>query len=101
MIAQVLCGALVEVCLGARAAGQLARWLAPGVLAQLRERAHLSSVAAPRAHRSPVVRRLVMCPLDQAIEVAAAVDDSRRTRAVALRLEPHRDAWRVTALELG
>jgi hypothetical protein len=42
-----------------------------------------------------------VCTLDRAVEVAAVVDDSHRTRAVALRLEPHRDHWWVTALEIG
>ncbi|MDR3069070.1 MAG: Rv3235 family protein [Cellulomonas sp.] len=30
-----------------------------------------------------------------------ASQDSRRTRAVAMRLEPHHGLWRVTALELA
>jgi hypothetical protein len=99
-VAQTLCGPLVEVCVGARSPSQVARWVAPRVLARLRERARLSAAVAT-ACGVPVVRRLVTCDLGLAVEVAAAVDDSRRTRAVAMRLEPHHGLWRVTALELA
>ena len=99
-VAQTLCGPLVEVCVGARSPSQVARWVAPRVLARLRQRARLSS-ATSVPYGVPVVRRLVTCDLGPAVEVAAAVDDSRRTRALAMRLEPHHGLWRVTALELA
>ncbi len=99
-VAQTLCGPLVEVCVGARSPSQVARWVAPRVLAHLRQRARLSA-ATTAVYGVPVVRRLVTCDVGPAVEVAAAVDDSRRTRAVAMRLEPHHGLWRVTALELA
>lgn len=74
--------------------------MAPQVLARLRQRARLSA-ATPAVYGVPVVRRLVTCDLGPAVEVAAAVDDSRRTRALAMRLEPHHGLWRVTALEMA
>jgi hypothetical protein len=101
-IATIVAPAVVEVVLGSRPVSQLARWLTIGVLAQLRERARLTSPACDELPRlTPVVRRLIVCRLHNAVEVAAAVDDSHRTRAVALRLERQRGAWRVTALEVG
>ncbi|MCL2090544.1 MAG: Rv3235 family protein [Micrococcales bacterium] len=99
-VAQTLCGPLVEVCVGARSPSQVARWVAPRVLACLRQRARLSA-ASTAVYGVPVVRRLVTCDLGPAVEVAATVDDSRRTRAMAMRLEPHHGLWRVTALELA
>jgi hypothetical protein len=99
-VARQLCGPLVEVCGGARSASQVARWVAPDILAHLRQRARLSlTSSAPRS--SPAVRRLRTCHLESAVEVSAVVDDTQRTRAVAMRLEPHRGRWRVTALELA
>jgi len=100
-VAQTLCGPLVEVVVGTRSASQVARWVTPHVLARLRQRARLTPAPPQGAYRVPVVRRLVTCRLGAAVEVAAAVDDSRRTRAVAMRLEPHHGVWRVTALELA
>jgi len=100
-VAQTLCGPLVEVVVGTRAPSQVARWVTPHVLAVLRQRARLTPEPPAGTYGVPVVRRIVTCRLGAAVEVAAAVDDSHRTRAVAMRLEPHRGVWRVTALELA
>lgn len=95
--------ACVEVVLGRRPAGQLARWLAPGVLHAVQERAALTRRAGvPAPPRRPQARRVRVCPLDPSTaEACLVVDDGARVRAVALRLEAHRGAWRVTTLEIG
>jgi len=102
LLARRLAGASVEVVLGRRPAAQLARWLAPGVLDALRTRAVVTRGAVPPPTRAPAVRGVRVCALhEHLVEASAVVDDGRRTRAVALRLETHRGAWRATALELG
>lgn len=102
LLARRLAGASVEVVLGRRPAAQLARWLTPGVLDALRSRAALTRDAMPPLTRAPAVRGVRVCALhEHLVEATAVVDDGRRTRAVALRLETHRGAWRATALELG
>ncbi len=102
LLARRLAGASVEVILGRRPAAQLARWLAPGVLDALRTRAIVTRDAVPPPTRGPAVRGVRVCALHaHLVEATAVVDDGRRTRAVALRLEPHRGAWRATALEVG
>ena len=95
--------ACVEVVLGRRPAAQLARWLAPEVLDGLQQRASLVRRAGVLAHaRRPAARRVRLCPLDaHTAEACLVVDDGVRVRAVALRLESHRGAWRVTTLEIG
>lgn len=102
-----LAAAIVEVVRGARPAAQLARWLAPGVLVDLRERGALAALvhqgdAAAPLGRAPRVRRVLTRRVDEhTVEAVAIVDDHRRVRAMALRLENHRAAWRVCALEVG
>lgn len=102
-LALSLAAAFVEVVRGTRPASQLARWLAPGVLAGLRERTALTACTDQRVAlvRPSAVRRLIANPSGSAVEVSAAVDDGVRVRAVAFRLEAHRGLWRVTALEIG
>jgi hypothetical protein len=69
----------------------------------IRRRAELTRHAGlHRQGRTPVLRSTRTCPVEPgAVEAAAVVDDGRRVRAVAVRLEPHRGAWRATALEIG
>ncbi|WP_309134081.1 Rv3235 family protein [Cellulomonas sp.] len=95
--------ACVEVVLGRRPAGQLARWLTPGVLLAVQERATLTRGAArPTPARRPQVRRVRVCTIDdRTAEACLVVDDGARVRAVALRLEAHRGTWRATTLEIG
>ncbi|QGQ18914.1 energy transducer TonB [Cellulomonas sp. JZ18] len=94
--------ACVEVVLGRRPAAQLARWLTPGVLVAVQERAALTRRAAGPAAARARVRRVRVCQLDdRTAEACLVVDDGSRVRAVALRLEAHRAAWRVTTLEIG
>jgi len=95
--------ACVEVVLARRAAAQLARWVSPTVLESLQQRAALVRRAGVLTHaRRPAARRVRVCPLDDhTVEACLVVEDGVRVRAVALRLESHRGAWRVTALEIG
>lgn len=102
LVVRRLATASVEVITGVRPAAQLARWLAPGVLDALRVRSTLSRHAALHACRAPACRTVRVVRLDpHVVEATAVVDDGRRVRAVALRLETHRGAWRATALEIG
>jgi hypothetical protein len=105
-LAAAIAQASVEAVTGRRPVGQLARWLAPGVFQALRGRAALTARALraseSRAARGAVVRRLMGNALGpHAYEASAVVDDGRRVRAVGLRLETHRGAWRVTELDLA
>lgn len=95
--------ACVEVALGRRPVAQLARWLAPGVLEQVRVRAALAARAgAVPATHAPRARRVRACAVDEhTVEACLVVDDGTRVRAVALRLESHRGSWQVTTLEIG
>jgi len=102
VVARRLAGASVEVIVGRRPAAQLARWLAPGVLDALRARAAVTRGAVPALTRAAAVRGVRVCALhEHLVEATAVVDDGRRVRAIALRLETHRGAWRATALEVG
>ncbi|MCC2312966.1 Rv3235 family protein [Cellulomonas xiejunii] len=95
--------ACVEVVLGRRPSPQLARWVAPDVLESLQESADLIRRAGVLTHsRRPAARRVRVCPIDHhTAEACLVVDDGVRVRAVALRLQAHRGAWRVTRLEIG
>ncbi|GIG39664.1 hypothetical protein Cph01nite_14260 [Cellulomonas phragmiteti] len=95
--------ACVEVALGRRPAAQLARWVVPAVLESLQERADLVRRSGVLTHsRVPTARRVRVCPVDgHTAEACLVVDDGVRVRAVALRLEAHRGAWRVATLEIG
>ena len=96
--------AALEVLAGRRPVAQLARWLAPGVFEALQVRAALTArvLVTAVSDRPPVVRRVSAEPAGRhAQEVCVVVTDATRVRAVALRLEAHRGAWRATALEIG
>ncbi len=102
LVVRRLAGACVEVIIGRRPAAQLARWLAPGVLDALRARAAVTRGAVPPLTRAAAVRGVRVCAVhEHLVEGTAVVDDGRRVRAIALRLETHRGAWRATALEVG
>ena len=96
--------AALEVLAGRRPVAQLARWLAPGVYEALQVRAGLTVRVArtPEGARRPVVRRYRVTPVAATTrELSVITDDADRVRAVAVRLEAHRGAWRATALEIG
>lgn len=94
---------IAEVLTLDRPAAQLARWVCPEVYDAVRRRVDVRR-RTPRPagqHRRPTVRSLhVTEPADGVAEVCALVDDGRRSRAYALRLEGTDGRWRATALEL-
>jgi hypothetical protein len=108
----VALGAL-EVLGGSRPLQQLARWLDPENYERLQLRANLvrcindapagrGAETAPSAHRHVIVRSARVCPVGPGVYEASVVAyDQKRVRAVALRIEQRRGAWRVTALEIG
>lgn len=94
--------ATVEVLAGRRPLAQLARWLTPGVLEALQVRAALTVRVRGVTRRAPQVRRVRACSVDEhTVEAGVVVEDGGVVRAVALRLETHRGAWRATVLEVG
>lgn len=101
--------AAIEVLAGTRPAQQLARRLDERCLAALQHRAALTrrvpcgaSPTAGRLHRNPSVRSVRACRVSADVyEASAVVAEDLRVRAVALRLERSRLAWRVTVLEIG
>lgn len=101
--------AAIEVLAGTRPAQQLARRLDERCLAALQHRAALTrrvpcpaSPTAGRLHRNASVRSVRACRVSADIyEASAVVVEELRVRAVALRLERSRLAWRVTVLEIG
>ena len=103
-VARAVALASLEVLAGRRSVAQLARWLTPGVYESLQVRAGLTQrvLGTSGGTRPPVIRRTRACRVDShVLEATMVADDGVRVRAVALRLEGHRGAWRVTALEIG
>ena len=96
--------AAVESLAGLRAVAQLARWVTPEVYEALNTRAALTVrvLGARAASRRPEVRRVRVCRIGEHVaEASVVIDDGRRVRAVAVRLESWRGAWRAVALEIG
>ena len=101
--------AAIEVLAGTRPAQQLARRLDGRCLSALQHRAALTrrvpcgaSPTAGRLHRNATVRSVRACRVSADVyEASAVVVEESRVRAVALRLERSRLAWRVTVLEIG
>ena len=112
-IARSVAQGALEVLGGSRPLQQLARWLDPENYERLQLRANLvrcindpptghGGDAASIAHRRVVVRAAQVCPVSPGVYEASVVAyDQKRVRAVALRIEQRRGAWRVTALEIG
>lgn len=96
--------AATEAMRGTRSVAQLARWVSPQVFEQLAARAALTVRVLGRAGatRRPEILRVRVCRLGEHVaEAAVVVDDGTRVRAVALRLEMWRGAWRAVAFEIG
>lgn len=94
--------AAVESLRGVRPVSQLARWLAPEVFEALVARSQLTLAAGPGPTRPARIRRARIHRVSaRAAEATVVVDDLGRVRALAMRLEHHRGAWRVVALVLG
>lgn len=104
VVARTIALAALEVLTGRRSAAQLARWLTPGVLDSLQVRAGLTQrvLGGVGTGRPPMIRRARACRVGPLVlEASVVADDGARVRAVAVRLEGHRGAWRATALEIG
>lgn len=94
--------AVVEALRGVRPLAQLTRWLAPEVHTAVATRCSVTLASGPGSRRPARVRRARVHRVDDhAAEATVVVEDLDRVRAVALRLEHIRGAWRVTALILG
>jgi Family of unknown function (DUF6459) len=94
---------IAEVLALDRPAAQLARWVCPEVFDEVRRRvdARRQANRSTTGPRRPTLRSLhVTEPADGVAEVCALVDDGRRARAYALRLEGSDGRWRATALDL-
>ncbi|WP_427018644.1 Rv3235 family protein [Pseudarthrobacter sp. P1] len=107
--------AAVEVLAGTRPIAQLARWLDARSFDALLVRATLVRAAQQAAdqaasqhgnvtalHHNPLVRSVHCCPVAPGVyESALVVAEHQRARAVAMRLEQSKGAWKVTALQIG
>lgn len=95
----MLAQAVVEVLAGRRPATQLVRWLDLEVYERIRR----SQLRRPTAAGGAPVRvrrvRVSVSP-DGWAEAVAVVDDGRRCRAIALRLEALQRRWLCTELEI-
>ncbi|MDM8083847.1 Rv3235 family protein [Cellulomonas cellasea] len=103
-----VCCSIVLVALesltGARSLQQLARWVTPELYEQLAARAAVTerALGADRPAQRPEVRRARVCRLGRRVaEASIVVQDGSRVRAVAIRVEERRGAWRAVALEIG
>ncbi len=96
--------AAVEVVAGQRPVLQLLRWTDEHVYADLERRASLVRQArggSPRRVHAQVRSVHVCRPHDDSAEVSVHVRHGERSRALAIRLERHRDRWRCTVLLFG
>lgn len=98
--------AVAEVVAGDRPIGQLVRWTDGTVYAELNRRVRvlgLTTTAGTRttSERAHIRSVHVTTPAPRVAEVAAHIHHDNRSRALALRLEIHRNRWICTALTLG
>lgn len=112
-IARSVAQGALEVLGGSRPLQQMARWLDQENYERLQLRTNLvrcvgiaqaspAGLPAASAHRHIVVRSARVCPVGPGVfEASVVAFDQKRVRAVALRIELRRGAWRVTALEIG
>lgn len=111
-IARSVAQGALEVLAGTMPLQQMARWLDSDNYERLQLRANLvrcigahgprRSQATTSAHRNVIVRSARVCSVGPGVYEASVVAfDQKRVRAVALRIEQRRGAWRVTALEIG
>jgi hypothetical protein len=99
--ARLVQGIAEVLCLD-RPVTQLVRWASPEIYEDLRRRVEVGGRRRDaRRGRRPVIRSVhVTEPADGVAEVCALVDDGRRARAYALRLEGVDGRWRATALDV-
>ena len=95
---------LYEAATGARSAVQVMRWLAPHVHDSVVRRAGRAARRGGATRRPIRLRRVRVAVLPghaSVVEGCAVVDDHRRVRAMAVRLEGLDGRWLVTSLEIG
>lgn len=97
--------AVVEVLASDRPLTQLIRWTDQNVYADIASRRQRLVERGPRAPRSaarPHVATVHVChPTDRTAEVSARVTMGGRSRAIAARLDLHRERWLCTAIQFG
>jgi hypothetical protein len=98
--------ATVEVIGGDRPVAQLLRWTDLVVYQELDRRVRILARTAPAQQRRRTVRAQVRSvhvfqPHPMIAEVSVHVRHGHRSRAIAARLERHRDRWTCVALQLG
>lgn len=109
--------ASLEAMAGVRSMAQLQRFVSAPVFDKMKRRAallsHTSSPMGSRVHalKAPVQRRpsriahilsVRVCHIsDTVFEAVAVVKDLQRVRPLAMRVELHRNNWRVTHFEVG
>ncbi|MFT0762858.1 Rv3235 family protein [Scrofimicrobium sp. R131] len=86
---------------GRRDLNSVRRWLDPHLYTRLRAR--LAAMPDdPPASMAARVRSARICQLtEHVVESSVVIEDQRRCRAVALRMEIFRGRWRLTALEVA
>ncbi|GAA4474282.1 hypothetical protein GCM10023190_07920 [Enteractinococcus fodinae] len=110
-VTQAVGSAFIEAELGIRSFGQLSSWLEFDLFHKLKARVYHSANAKHVAARRGEASRKV--PSVKTIGVRAAMHRNgewessmtirvgKRARAIAMRIQLHRDRWRVIALEVG
>ena len=103
--------ATIEVLTGIRPAAHLARWVTPAVLDQITLRARIArdghSPGQQAERGAPVLNAPVLIKrvrLDRTVDTAEAtviVEQARRVRGAAVRMEVRRGQWRVSVLEMA
>lgn len=96
--------ACAEALHGSRPATQLHRWLDVEVYTALQRRARLAARMRPHGVRAHAVRvrRVRRCRIRPGVwEAAVVLQDGRRVRAAAIRIEAHRGHWRATAIQMA
>lgn len=97
---------VVEILAGARSLDQLGRWVTDSVYIHLLRRTVLAAraraVSAQEAMRPRfrVGTPLLSHPSAGVVEAVVLVHQPSRSRAIAIRLERHRDRWRATAISV-
>lgn len=97
---------VIEILAGARPLDQLGRWVSDSVYVQLLRRTVIASrsreVTGDDARRprvrvgEPMINRLG----ETIVDAVVMIHQPARSRAVALRLERHRNRWRATAISV-
>lgn len=98
--------ALLEVCNGQRPVLQLTSWVTADVYDQVVRRLTIGIRRRSTTPTSRIASVHVASPHAEALEIAARIDDGRRSRALALRLDLRADrhgraVWKCTAMVWG